>query len=188
MKETIVARRYAKSLLDLAVSKNTLEESNRDMELVLEVCRNNRDFRSLLKNPLIHADKKLAIMKAIFTGKITDVTLAFINIIVRKRREFYLEEIAMAFTDQYKEIKGITSAVVISAVGLDEKLRKEVISVVRRVSEKEVALEEKIDPSLIGGFVLRFGDVQYDTSIARNLNMYRMNFSKNLYQSKIWKK
>ena len=116
------------------------------------------------------------------------MSMSFLEIIVRKRREVYLEQIAAEFVAQFKEMQNITTALVTSAVGLDDNLRKEVTAIIKRLSDAEVSLEEKVDPNIIGGFILRFGDVQYDTSIARSLNLFRMNFKKNLYQSKIWKK
>jgi F-type H+-transporting ATPase subunit delta len=184
MQEIKVSKRYAKSIIGLAQERKSLEETHGDMQQLLSACRQNPELSRMLKNPLIKPDKKHAILKTLFTGRITDLSMAFIKIIVRKRREQYLEEIAAEFTAQYKKIKGITSATVISATPLDASLRAAVSALLKNLSKLEVALEEKVDPSLIGGFVLRYGDVQYDASIAKSLSGIRMGFNTNLYQKK----
>lgn len=188
MSELKVAKRYAKSFLDLGREKNAMEEMNRDMQSLLAVCRASKDFSLMLKNPLIQTDKKHNILVKLFGASFGKTSMAFVEIILKKRREIYLEEIAAEVVAQYKAIKGIATALVVTASGIDDKIRNEIKEKVKQITKSEVALEEKVNPDLIGGFVLRFGDVQYDSSVARALNMYRMNFSKNLYQSKIWKK
>lgn len=188
MSETKVSKRYAKSLLSLSQERNSLEAVKTDLDQFILVCKGNKDFLLMLKNPLIHPDKKLSILTQIFSKNFNPLTIAFLSIIVRKRREFYLEDIANEFIHQYKQLKGIITAIVVTANGVDEKLRKEITNIVHTVSKSEVELEEKVDKDIIGGFILRFGDIQYDSSVARSLNMLRMNFSKNLYESKIIKK
>lgn len=188
MTDNKVAKRYAKSLIELAQEQNVLDAVHRDMQLVIDVCRANRDFRTMLKNPLITPDKKLAILKKTFGSSFNKLSIAFLDIITRKRREFYTDNIASEFVTQFQTLKGITKAVVVSAVGLDEKLKSEITQIVKQLAKSEVALEESVNPDIIGGFILRFGDVQYDTSIARSLRMFKTNFNKNLFESKLWKK
>lgn len=184
MQELKVSKRYAKSILDLAQERNVLEETRGDMQQLLNACRQNPELSRMLKNPLIKPDKKYTILKALFASRIAELCLNFIQIIVRKRREQFLEEIAAEFIAQYEAIKGITSAVVVSAVPLNDALRAEVTALLKKLSKMEISLQEKVDPALIGGFVLRFGDVQYDASIAKSLNDIRMGFNSNLYQKK----
>src|SRR5690349_9714480 len=126
MIETKVARRYAKSLLDLSKERNAMEAVANDMQLVASVCEQNHDFKLLLASPIIHVDKKLSILKKVFAGKINDLSLAFFEIITKKGRESYLEEIAREYSRLYKEYKGIQTAIVTSAIGLDDNLRREV--------------------------------------------------------------
>src|SRR6266446_587569 len=126
MVETKVARRYAKSLLDLSKERDLMEAIFNDMKLLASVCAKNRDLSLLLGSPIIHADKKLDILKKVFSGKMNGLSLAFFEIITRKGRESHLESIAREVVRLYKEYKGIQTAVVTSAVGLDDKLREEV--------------------------------------------------------------
>ena len=188
MSATRVAFRYSKALLELSQEKHFLEEAYRDMQQIRKVCREHRDFRAMLRNPLIHPEKKTIILKALFEKSFHAMTMNFLEMVVRKRRELFLDEMAHHFIEQYKELKGITSAIVITAAGIDDSLRSQIIDVVKKVARTEVALEESINPEIIGGFILRFGDIQYDSSVLRNLNQFRLHFSRNLYKSKLWNK
>ena len=182
MKESRVSHRYAKSLLDLALEKGQLEQVSEDMRMVLETIRNNHDLSVLLKSPVVKTDKKQEILKAIFGGQIGVITTAFLDIITRKRREGELEGVAEAFVSQYKKHKQILTAVITTANGLDEKLRAQVMDVVKQsAGGKAIELVEKTDKALIGGFVLRIGDKQVDSSVVRQIRNLERNFSENPY-------
>jgi F-type H+-transporting ATPase subunit delta len=175
----LVATRYAKSLLQLANEKSALEKVFSDMQLVQSVCAENRDFINFLNSPIIKADKKGAVVKEIFSGKVSDITLGFLTILTQKRRESYMEEIAKAFIAQYKEHKNILTAVITSAAGIDNSVRTKVLELIKQTTKGEVELIEKTNSDLIGGFVLRIGDKQVDASISRKLNELRKTFTIN---------
>lgn len=184
MNDTKVASRYAKSLFGLAHERNILEVINSDMNLVAGTCASSRDLVLFLKNPIINADKKKAILNTLFGSRVNPVTLAFFNIITLKRREMYLDGIATEFTNIYKKNKGIATAVITSAAGLDAELRKAVIDVVKNSVKSEVELVERTDKNLIGGFTLQVGDKQFDATIAKKLKQLALEFSNNLYVKK----
>lgn len=175
----IVATRYAKSLLELALEKGKLEEVYADMKFVQGVYHSSREFANFLSSPIIKTDKKQAVIDAVIGKNVHALTLDFFKILASKRREMYMGEIAKAFIEQYKEHKGITTAVVTSAAPIDDHARKEIMKVVKQSAAGEVELVEKLDKSLIGGFVLRIGDRQVDASISRKLNELRKSFSEN---------
>ena len=181
MIETKVAKRYAKSLIGLSNEKGSLDAVNSDMKLFVSVCEENRDLAHLIANPIINSDKKLSILKQIFGEKINKITMTFFEIVIRKGREKYLIQIAKEFTGQYKVLKGIQTAEITSAVGLDERLRKQIYDLVKGDSKSEVELVEKVDNKLIGGFVLRIGDKQYDASISSSLRKLAQSFSSNQF-------
>ncbi len=186
MKESRVSHRYAKSLLDLALEKGQLEPAMEDMRMVLETINANRDLSILLKSPVVKTDKKQEILKAIFGGQIGVITSEFLMILTRKRREGELEGIAEAFITQYRKHKQILTAVITTASGLDDKLRAQVLDVVKQsAGGKAIELVEKTDKALIGGFVLRIGDKQVDSSVLRQIRNLERNFSENPYISEI---
>lgn len=180
----VVAGRYAKSLLQLAVEKGQLEKVYADMQQVQDVYEKNKDFRNFLNSPVIKTDKKTAVLKEIFGGT-SELSLSFLTILANKRRENYLGDIAKEFIAQYKEHKNILTAVITSATGIDDSVRKKVMELVKQTAKGEVELVEKTDKDLIGGFVLKIGDKQLDTSVAKKLNDLRKNFTDNAYLPKL---
>ena len=179
MIETKVAKRYAKSLIDLSKENGSIDAVNNDMKLFVAICDQNRDLGLLLANPIIHGYKKLAILTSVFGSRVSKLTISFFEIVTRKGREKYLIHIAKQFTEQYKEFKGIQTAEITSAIGLDDKLRASVFKSLQDSTRSEIELIEKVDKKLIGGFVLRLGDKQYDASIVSELRKLAQTFSKN---------
>ena len=186
MSELRVASRYAKSLLDLAEEQGTLEQVKQDMDLFNKTLNENRDLRLLLRNPIVKHDKKLAILRAVFGGKVSILTEKFFTIVTQKNRESALEFIGSEFLTQYNTLRGVQTAEVTTAMPLTPALRAEVESLVRQQTGlQQVILTEKVDASLIGGFVLRVGDRQIDDSVSFRLRKLRTEFSKNPYQSQL---
>jgi len=179
MQGTRVASRYAKSFIDLAIEQGVLEESYSDMKSVLSLCESNHDFLSFLKSPLIKTDKKQAVLKKIFDGKLNKITDAYIQLITSKKREIYLAEIAFEFVNLYREKKKILTAVITTAKGIDDVIRKEIMAIVKGTGNSEVVLQEKINADIIGGFILRIGDKQVDASISRKLINLKRSFKEN---------
>jgi F-type H+-transporting ATPase subunit delta len=179
----IVATRYAKSLLQLAVEKGQLEKVYADMLFIQSVCEKHKDFVNFLNSPIINTDKKLSVLNEIFKGHVSDISLSFFVILANKRREMYMGDIAKSFIAQYKEHKNILTAVITSAKGIDASVKAKVLELVKQTTKGEVELVEKVDKDLIGGFVLRIGDKQVDASVSRKLNDLRKTFTENPFTS-----
>ncbi|QIL76764.1 MULTISPECIES: ATP synthase F1 subunit delta [Hymenobacter] len=186
MSEQRAASRYAKSMLDLAQERGNLPQVKEDMDLFAKTLEQNRDLRLLLRNPIVKHDKKLAILRAIFGGKVSEVTEKFFTIITQHNRESALEWVATEFQSQYETLRGIQVAQVTTAQPLTPALREEVTQLVRRQTGlQSITLTEKVDESLIGGFVLRVGDQQIDDSVRNRLRKLRGEFSQNPYQPQL---
>ncbi|MDX5346523.1 MAG: ATP synthase F1 subunit delta [Hymenobacteraceae bacterium] len=185
MSELRVASRYAKSLIDLASEKGELENINQDMLLFLNTLKNNSEFKLLLKNQIVKSDKKLAILHAVFEGKVSKMTMMFFDIITRKGRENVLDFIATEFQSQYNLKKGIQKAKIITAVPLTPQLRNDFSQLVASQTGKLVQLEESVDASIIGGFVLKVGDKQIDSSVQNSIRKLRNKFKENPYITKL---
>lgn len=181
MQETKAAIRYARSLFSLAIERNELEPVSEDMILISKTIADNRDLAVMLKSPIIKSDKKVAVIRLVFDGKIGATTKAFLELIIKKRREMFVEDIARQFVILHLQNNGVEEALLITPYQIDEAFRARVIALVEKNTGNKVVLEEKIDPSLLGGFILRYGDNQYDTSLEREFQLLRREFNKNLY-------
>lgn len=175
------ASRYAKSLMSLAIEQNTLDAAYNDMKLIDDTCDKNRDLQMLLKSPVVKADKKQAVMNAVFANVLSPITAGFVKLIIQHKRESILHEIADSFVKQYKAYKNIGIAEVVSAVPLTGEIRKRLMEQLRLQEGREMEIIEKVDPTLIGGLIIRIGDKQFDGSISRKLNDLKKDFSKNPY-------
>jgi len=186
MADQRVAARYAKSLLDLAQEQGTLPAIKQDMDLLASVMAGSRDLRLLLRNPIVKHDKKLAILTAIFGGKVSETLMRFFQILTSKNREAALEHIGDEFLAQYNAQQGVQVAEVTSATALSAEARAEVERLVRQQTGlTQVSLTEKVDPSLIGGFVLRVGDQQLDDSVRGGLRRLRTSLADKTFQHQL---
>lgn len=181
-----LAGRYAKSLVDLALEKGQLETVYSDMQYLRAICKSNRDFVSVLKSPVIKADKKAQILEAVTAGKISDITKTFNRLMVNKGRESNLPEVAEAFIESYNKIKGISKVKLTTAQPVSEELKNTIISRIKATTPMQnVDLETVSDDALIGGFVLEFNNNLVDASIARDLKDIKTQFQKNIYVQQI---
>lgn len=179
MSEFKVASRYAKSLIDLSIEQGTLETVKQDMEQFIAVLRNNKELQAVLKNPIMKQDKKRNILQALFSGKIHPSISSFFEIMVRKGRAGILYATAQEFVREYNEHKCIVKATVTSATELSKENFEALKKVIAEETRSEIILTNLVDPSLIGGFVIKVGDRQLDTSIAGRLHKLEKHFASN---------
>src|ERR1700742_4760080 len=105
--------------MQLAQENGVLDKSFKDIKDIDGIFQENRDLTLLFKSPIITADKKQAVVKKLFEGKISDLVYQFITLLIKKGREEFLHEITTEFIKQYNALKGITPVKLISAVKLD---------------------------------------------------------------------
>ena len=185
MQNPRLASRYAKSLVDLAAEKGQLEAVRADMLVLQQIIKGNRDVANLLKSPIIKPDKKQKILSAILTGKIGDLTAAFIQLLVIKGRESNLPEIVTEFEKQYNVLRNISKVKITTAVPLDTAVLGVIKQKVEAGTDKTIELETAVEPELIGGFVLESDDRLYDASVLRDLKDIRKQFLENIYTPNI---
>lgn len=170
--------RYAKSLIDLSTEQNALEEIKNDMVFFEQVVDGNSELEAILKNPIVPLDKKAGILNDLFGSKVHQITNSFLKLVVNKGRAAILFDTAKQFIAQYNAIKGIVTAEVTSAIALTEASKAEVVALVKKeIGANEVIVKEKVDEKLIGGFILKVGDKQFDASIASGLNKLKKEFA-----------
>lgn len=181
MKNILLAKRYAKALFDLAIDEKVVESTNNDMLLVAEVMNQNRELRKLMSNPVIPPARKKLIIRKIFENNIGKHSLAFLDILVRKGREQEVLIIAEQFYDLYLDYKNIAKVDITTAVEIDAALRDRMLKVFKERTDKTLQLVEKINPEIIGGYVLKMEDYQYNASVSKAFSRLHKEFDKNLY-------
>lgn len=175
-----LAYRYAKSIIDLSQEKGQLEEVYNDMLFLQKVIRDNRDFLVLLRSPVITPDKKLKVVEAVTTGRVSEITALFNKLLINKGREASLPEVITSFVKQYKELKNIHSVKLTTAVPVSQEIKNAFVEQIKKTSAiQNIELEAKVDEKIIGGFVLQAGDQLIDASISYDLKEIARQFENN---------
>lgn len=172
MKGTRAASRYAKSLLEMAIEQNVLDPVRNDMVYMSSVISENQDLQLMLKSPIVKSDKKITVIKSIFDA-FHDLSKSFIDLIGTNGREDLLPHIANSFDMLYKEHKGIVDVEITSAKVLDETTKSAILEKVKAAYKGDFVVNEKIDESLIGGFLVTVGDHQIDATVSRKFRDLR---------------
>ena len=181
-----LAARYAKSIFDLAIERGELEKVYEDMLMLNQICKKSKDFVGILHSPIIPADKKEKILASVFKGKVSPLTGAFTRLLVNKGRESNFREITTAFIEQYKEYKGIQTLKITTAYPVSEEVKRDIVEKLRpRVKAKELEVEEKVNPDVIGGFRLELRDLLLDATVLHVLEKARTEFQNKDYEFRL---
>jgi F-type H+-transporting ATPase subunit delta len=182
---TRAALRYAKATLNLAKEKNLADEVNKDMILIRDTIEENSDLEVMLKSPVIKSPLKRSVLIEIFKNKINGITKGLIDVLIENKRLSLLPLVAKEYIVIYDFMKGIEVAQVTTAVPLTKELEKAILKRVHESVDTKVSIVNIVDPSIIGGFVLRVGDKEYDSSVAYRLEDLLSQFEDNEYVSKL---
>ena len=173
------AIRYAKAILNLSLDLEKADIVNDDMQLIASSIEENNELQLLLDSPVIRAEAKKSTLVAIFDKKIDNTSVSLINLLVENKRLPLLPEVAKQYTILYDQHKGSQVAEVTTAIPLTADLEEKALAKIKEITGKKVSLENIIDPTIIGGFILRVGDKQFDASILGKMNNLRRTFDNN---------
>jgi F-type H+-transporting ATPase subunit delta len=173
MDQSKINVRYAKAFFSLAKEKDLTEELKKDVSLIFSVCNSISDFIILIDSPIVSTSGKIKAIKGIFEGKVNPLTLNFLILIAENRREKYIPGIFRNLEELYRFNDGIKTAILTTANPLDGGIVEQIRKSLESELGGKVELSQKIDTGLIGGFVLRIDDNQYDASISTQLKKIR---------------
>ncbi|MDA3907127.1 MAG: ATP synthase F1 subunit delta [Bacteroidales bacterium] len=180
MKQIRLANRYAKALFELALEQQKLEIVAEDMQLINDVIAENRDLALLLKSPVVNSHKKTSVLSALFEKNIDHLSLRFLSLLAKNGREDIIPQIAESLLNIYNDYRGITDAWLTSASELEKDAKTAILTMLKRLSGKEVRLHEYVNADLLGGFVVKLGDYQYDASTKTLIKRLKDNIKNNL--------
>ena len=169
MDQSKINVRYAKAFFTLAKEKGLTLELRKDAGLITSVCESSSDFILMLESPVVKTSQKSEALKRIFEGKVNALSLNFLLLITENKRENYLPGIFRNLEDLYRHEEGIKSAVLTSAQPLNEALVLQIQTILETQFNAKVELKQKVDNKLLGGFVIRVDDQQYDASLSTQL-------------------
>ena len=172
------AIRYAKAVLSLANDQNVTEAVNEDMVLISKTISENQELNDVLKNAVVKSSAKKSILTEVFKN-LNSVSSGLFNVLIDNKRIDILDQVALKYTKIYDEFIGKEVATVTTAVPMTSDLELKVMAKVKELTSKSVELHNVIDESILGGFILRIGDKQYNASVANKLNKLKREFSLN---------
>ena len=181
MKDSRPSLRYAKAILNLAKDNKIEAEVNNDMKLISETIAESSELQLLLKSPVTKASDKRNVLTAIFGEKINSVTKGLFNLLEENKRIIMLPSVAKQYSIIYDFDKNIQVAKVTTAVALTSDLEKKIQDKIVAITGNSATIENVINPDIIGGFILRVGDVQYDASISNQFKELRREFDNSHY-------
>lgn len=169
MNESKISVRYAKALLSFAKENNSIESIKNDIKLIDETCHIATDFNQVLENPVVTSSQKQNLLYKIFADKVNPITIKFLNLILKNKREVYLRDITRVFLDFYRKEKGIKKAVLTTSKPVSTEMIAKIKTMLTINFKTQIELSEKQDNKIIGGFLLRVEDQQIDSSVASKL-------------------
>ena len=177
MKATRASLRYAKATLAIAEEVKSSHAVSVDMQSLLMVMKANEELNLMLENPMLGVEKKQAVLNELMP-KASEYTKKLFSLLASNNRMELLEPTCVQFLELYSAQKGEVTATLTTAVPLTEDLETQVLEEAKKLTSKKVILENNIDPTIIGGYILRIGDMQYDASVSNQLKAIKTSLIK----------
>lgn len=178
MAGTRAAIRYAKAVLSLATDKKSADAVNGDMQSIANTISESKELGDTLKSEIVKAEIKKAILLEAFPNS-NALTKELFNVLLENKRMELVEQVATKYTELFDIQNGQENAVVTTAVPMTNDIEIKVLAKIKELTNKAVAVENVIDEDILGGFILRVGDVEYNASIQNRLNKLKREFTLN---------
>ena len=170
------AIRYAKAILETAVSSGKAGQVNDDMKSIITAVNSSADLREFLASPIIKSDLKMKALSEVF-GSVQAETKSLFRLLQENKRFEILVAIATQYNAQFDEMNGVEVAKVTTAFPITADLEAKILTKAATISSKKLTIQNTVDPSIIGGFILRIGDKQYNASVSNRLQELKREFS-----------
>ncbi|MBW7475074.1 F0F1 ATP synthase subunit delta [Paenibacillus oenotherae] len=168
-RESVVAKRYAKALFELAQQQNVVAEVEQQLKIVVQALEGDAEIRSFLGFPNIDTSKKTALIKGALSGKVSDVVLNTLELLIARGRQGAIGAVYEAYTKVAGEALGQAHAIVYTAKLLTADELAKVVEKFSAVAGKKIVAEQVEDSSLLGGVQVRIGDRLFDGSLSGKL-------------------
>lgn len=164
-----ISKKYGVAIFELAKEKDKLSGVKNELDKIMGLIKDNDELNEVFFHPRIRPDTKKKIIHEIFKEQVSDLLFNYLYLLIDKRREFYLEYIIKEFKKLYNQEKKIMEVEVVSAITLNEKMKNKLQNKIKSKIDNKVLIKEKIDPSIIGGLIIKIGDHIIDGSIKNKL-------------------
>jgi ATP synthase F1 delta subunit len=164
-----VSREYGRALFLLTEEVGSTERVRREAEALSGILSSNPDYLKMLDTPALTPDERIELIDGAMSG-LDEHLLNLVRILTKRRMAYAIPRVLFAFGEAYMESRGIVKAEVISAVALDNGQREWLSAKLRKITGKEIIIENRVDPSVLGGIKLRYMGIQRDGSVKARLD------------------
>ena len=165
----LVSKRYASALFEIAFEEQAYEKVKDELNFISDCFKSEPQLYQLLKSPLITADEKKDIISNIFQDKVSAEVFNFMRIIIDKGREEYIESIIKEYRLLADAVKNKVEAVAITAIPMDKQDLLKLQVNLSMSSGKNIQLQNQVDPTIIGGVLVKIGDKVIDGTVKSRL-------------------
>lgn len=178
MSGTRAAIRYAKAILSVATDNQTAEKIQLEMDEIAHTIASNAALNEALKSPVVKLSEKAAVLDKVFKNFSPELKSLFQTLAQNKRIDL-LEEISLQYKQLYDQLNNKEVATVTTAVPMTSAMEAKVMAKLKTLSSKKISLKKTVDETILGGFILRVGDQQYNASVSNQLNELKNKFQIN---------
>ncbi|MDV6192869.1 F0F1 ATP synthase subunit delta [Bacteroides hominis] len=178
MEVGIISMRYAKALMAYAEERGAEDRLYHELVTLAHSFRTVKGFCAVLDNPIVSVDEKFSLicMAADGDNKPSEEFIRFVRLVLKERRETYLQFMSLMYLDLYRKKKHIGVGKLITAVPVDKATEERIRQTAAHILHAYMELETVIDPSIEGGFVFDINDYRLDASIATQLKKVKQQF------------
>jgi len=176
MNEGMISKRYAKALLLYATDQKSEDTVFSEMKKLASSFSDEPRLRMAMDNPTLNVEDKLELIKAAVGGKLSPVLGRFVELVLKNRREVFLRNIALSFTDLYRESKDMNMGRLVTATPVDSTVKEKMKSLLQKVKPGTLDFDTVVDPSIEGGFILYVDTYRLDASVKTQLKRIKQKF------------
>ena len=173
MRDPRVAHRYAQALFNVAQARDIIDIVASELFQLRSFSEKDKRFINFLEAPQITREHKLALLKSLFTTRLSQPLVSFLLLLVEKSRIEFLGEIASEYEKLLEGFKGVIKARVTTAIALDEDYKRALREKLETKSGKKIEIVHRIDKRIIGGIIVQLEYKIIDRSVRHELNALR---------------
>jgi F-type H+-transporting ATPase subunit delta len=170
------AIRYAKAILEISLSNGNAVNVNEDMLSIVTSIAGSAELIDFLSSPIISSEVKMNALSEVFVT-VQSETKSLFRLLHENKRFEILAQVASQYNMLFDQMNNVEVAKVTTAFPITADLESKVLAKIATISDKKITIENIVDPKIIGGFILRIGDKQYNASVAKGLQELKREFS-----------
>ena len=176
-----IARVYATSLVEIAKEKNLLEQIEEEIKVISDLISEDADLHQFLESPSISKEEKKSFLSKTIAGFISEDSLHFLYILIDNDRQSYIHDVYSAIIENIDEVKNRLRVTIITSESMQDNIQERIKSELETKFKKEIILHHEVKNEIIGGIIIKIGDIVIDGSLLKDLK----NIKKNLIMGKI---